>query len=310
MDWGRITGVTKIAFLFPGQGAQTVGMGRDLVARLPAARRLFDIAGEILGYDLARLCAEGPAEVLDSTVRSQPALFVTSLAALEALRDQAPDVVLACEASAGLSLGEYTAMVFAGAMDFEVGLRVVQARGAAMQEAADASPSGMVSVLGLERGQVEALCNEARGDGILEIANLLCPGNIVISGSNDACERAAHMAEKMGAMKAIPLAVAGAFHTRIMQPAVDRLAAVLADATLRKATIPVISNVDAGSHDDPNEMRALLVKQVVSPVRWEDSMRYLLDRGYDQFYEVGPGRTLRGLLKRIDRKVACEGVNV
>ena len=279
--------------------------------RLPAARRLFDIAGEILGYDLARLCAEGPAEELDSTIRSQPALFVTSLAALEALRDQsARKWYWPAKPSAGLSLGEYTAMVFAGAMDFEVGLRVVQARGAAMQEAADASPSGMVSVLGLERGQVEALCNEARGDGILEIANLLCPGNIVISGTNDACERAAEMAEKMGAMKAIPLAVAGAFHTQIMQPAVDRLAAVLADATLRKATIPVISNVDAGSHDDPNEMRALLVKQVVSPVRWEDSMRYLLDRGYDQFYEVGPGRTLRGLMKRIDRKVACEGVNV
>lgn len=302
--------MTKIAFLFPGQGAQTVGMGRDLVARLPAARRLFDTAAEILGYDLAGLCAGGPAEELDSTVHSQPALFVTSLAALEALRDGSPDVVLACEATAGLSLGEYTAMVFAGAMDFEVGLRVVQARGAAMQEAADACPSGMVSILGLERGQVESLCNEARGDGILEIANLLCPGNIVISGSNDACERAAQIAEKMGAMKAIPLAVAGAFHTCIMQPAVDRLAAVLAGAPLRKGTIPVISNVDAQPHDDPQQMRALLVRQVVSPVRWEDSMRYLLDQGYDQFYEVGPGRTLRGLLKRIDRRAACEGVSV
>lgn len=302
--------MTKIAFLFPGQGAQTVGMGRELVERLPAARRLFDSAREILGYDLAQLCATGPADELDSTVYSQPALFVTSLAALESLREQSPDVVLACEAAAGLSLGEYTAMVFAGAMDFEVGLRVVQARGAAMQEAADAQPSGMVSILGLERGQVQELCDQARGDGVLEIANLLCPGNIVISGTNDACERAAQLAEKMGAMKAIPLAVAGAFHTQIMQPAVERLAAALADAPLRKPTIPVISNVDAQPHTDPDEMRALLIKQVVSPVRWEDSMRYLLSQGYDQFYEVGPGRTLRGLMKRIDRKVACDGVNV
>ena len=302
--------MTKIAFLFPGQGAQTVGMGRELVERLPAARRLFDSAREILGYDLAQLCATGPADELDSTVYSQPALFVTSLAALESLREQSPDVVLACEAAAGLSLGEYTAMVFAGAMDFEVGLRVVQARGAAMHEAADAQPSGMVSILGLERGQVQELCDQARGDGVLEIANLLCPGNIVISGTNDACERAAQLAEKMGAMKAIPLAVAGAFHTQIMQPAVERLAAALADAPLRKPTIPVISNVDAQPHTDPDEMRALLIKQVVSPVRWEDSMRYLLSQGYDQFYEVGPGRTLRGLMKRIDRKVACDGVNV
>lgn len=285
-------------------------MGRELVERLPAARRLFDSAREILGYDLAQLCATGPADELDSTVYSQPALFVTSLAALESLREQSPDVVLACEAAAGLSLGEYTAMVFAGAMDFEVGLRVVQARGAAMQEAADAQPSGMVSILGLERGQVQELCDQARGDGVLEIANLLCPGNIVISGTNDACERAAQLAEKMGAMKAIPLAVAGAFHTQIMQPAVERLAAALADAPLRKPTIPVISNVDAQPHTDPDEMRALLIKQVVSPVRWEDSMRYLLSQGYDQFYEVGPGRTLRGLMKRIDRKVACDGVNV
>lgn len=302
--------MTKIAFLFPGQGAQTVGMGRELVERLPAARRLFDVAREILGYDLAKLCAAGPADELDSTVYSQPALFVTSLAALESLREQTPDVVLACEAAAGLSLGEYTAMVFAGAMEFDVGLRVVQARGAAMQDAADARPSGMVSILGLERGQVQDLCDQARGDGVLEIANLLCPGNIVISGTNEACERAAQLAEKMGAMKAIPLAVAGAFHTQIMQPAVERLAAALANAPLKKPTIPVVSNVDAQPHTDPDEMRALLIKQVVSPVRWEDSMRYLLGQGYDQFYEVGPGRTLRGLMKRIDRKAACDGVNV
>jgi [acyl-carrier-protein] S-malonyltransferase len=299
--------LTKIAFLFPGQGAQNVGMGRAQAESLPAARRLFDQAAEILGYDLAQLCFEGPAEELDSTVYSQPALFVTSLAAVEALRAAKPDVPLACEAVAGLSLGEYTALVFAGVMEFETGLRLVQERGAAMQDAADATPSGMVSILGLDRAEVERIVEEAAGGETLQIANLLCPGNIVISGTNAACQRAAELAPKRGAMKALPLAVAGAFHTPIMQPAVERLTAALSDAAMSRPAIPVISNVDAEPHDDPELIRELLVQQVVSPVRWEDSMRYLLARGYDQFYEVGPGRVLRSLLKRIDRKVACEG---
>ena len=219
-----------------------VGMGRRLAESLPAVRRLYDRAGEVLGYDLAKLCFEGPAEQLDSTVFSQPALFVTSLAALESLRADSPDVVLSCEASAGLSLGEYTAMVFAGVMDFDDGLMLVQNRGAAMQEAADATPSGMVSILGLELVEVQKLCEKARNGEILEIANLLCPGNIVISGTNDACERAAEMAQPFGAMKAVPLAVAGAFHTKIMQPAVQRLEQALSVVPMHKPRIPVISN--------------------------------------------------------------------
>lgn len=301
--------MSKIAFLFPGQGAQSVGMGQQLYESLPAARDLFDRANKVLGYDLAKLCFTGPAEELDSTVRSQPALFVSSLAALESLRAQTPDVILSCEAAAGLSLGEYTALVFAGVMEFEDGLRLVATRGAAMQHAADAVPSGMVSILGLDRGQVEALCNEARENEILEIANLLCPGNIAISGENDACQRAAELAPKMGAMKAVPLAVAGAFHTKIMQSAVAKLAEALANVPMKKPEIPVVSNVDAVPHDDPEEIRDLLVKQVVSPVRWEDSMRYLLANDYKQFYEIGPGRVLKGLLKRIDRSLNCESVS-
>lgn len=300
--------MTKIAFLFPGQGAQSVGMGAELAAKYPVVRQLYDQANSIVGYDLAKLCFEGPAEELDSTVRSQPALFVTSLAALEALRQEQPDVVLSCEMAAGLSLGEYTALVFAGVMTFADGLRLVQIRGEAMQAASDATPSGMVSILGLERSQVQQLCDQARGNDILEIANLLCPGNIAVSGSQTACERVAELAPGAGAMKAVPLAVAGAFHTSIMGPAVERLQAALADVPMHKPRLPVVSNVDAMPHDDPTEIRALLVKQVVSQVRWEDSMRYLLAQGCDQFYEVGPGRVLRGLMKRIERRAECLGV--
>ncbi len=300
--------MSKIAFLFPGQGAQAVGMGQQVAQELPAARKLYDRANAILGYDLAKLCFEGPAEELDSTVISQPALFVTSLVAIEQLRSTAPDVVLSCEATAGLSLGEYTALVFAGAIEFEDALRLVAVRGDAMQEASDATPSGMVSILGLDRAQVEALCDKARLDETLQIANLLCPGNIVISGTNAACERAAEYAPAAGAQKAVPLAVAGAFHTPIMASAVERLTEALAEARIVRPTIPVISNVDAQAHFEPEEIRRLLIQQVVSPVRWEDSMRLLLAQGYDQFYEVGPGRVLRGLLKRIERKISCQGV--
>jgi [acyl-carrier-protein] S-malonyltransferase len=301
--------MSKIAFLFPGQGAQTVGMGQSLYDSLPAARQLFDRASAALGYDLTKICFEGPAEELDSTIYSQPALFVTSLAALEQLRAQSPDVVLACEAAAGLSLGEYTAMTFAGVMEFEEGLNVVRQRGEAMQDASDANPSGMVSILGLEVEKVQALCDEARGPGeVLQIANFLCPGNIVVSGSNAACEKAATLAENYGAMKAVPLAVAGAFHTPLMQTAVEKLTSALAQVKLKKPQRMVISNVDAQPHDDPEEIRDLLIRQVISPVRWEDSMRWLLGSGCSTFYEVGPGRVLRGLMKRIDRKIACEGV--
>ncbi len=300
--------VSKIAFLFPGQGAQQVGMGKAIADRFPAARRLYDQAGEILGYDLAKLCFEGPDAELDSTVISQPAIFVTSLAALEMLRAQSPDVVLACEAAAGLSLGEYTALVFSGAMTFEDGLRLVQQRGRAMQDAADATPSGMVSILLLDRPKVEEVVRDARGGDSLEIANYLCPGNIVISGENAACERAVELAEKAGG-KPVPLAVAGAFHTNIMKPADARLAEVLADVPLKKPEIPVISNVDAQAHQDPDEIRELLVRQVVSPVLWEDSVRAMLADGFDEFYEIGPGKVLKGLLKRIDRKVPCTSVN-
>jgi [acyl-carrier-protein] S-malonyltransferase len=299
----------KVAFLFPGQGAQTVGMGASVSAQVPAARELFARAAEVLGYDLLKLCTEGPAAKLDATIHSQPALFVTSLAALEQLKQTSPELAERCAAAAGLSLGEYTALVFAGVMGFETGLRVVQERGRAMQEAADAVSSGMVSVLGLDREQVQSLCEQAGGEETLQIANLLCPGNIVVSGHVGACERFVDLAMAAGAMKVIPLPVAGAFHTPLMRSAVERLRSALADVPLQRPRIPVISNVDARPHDNPDEIRTLLIQQICSQVRWEDSMRYLLDeQGITAFYEIGPGRVLCGLLKRIARKVPCENI--
>jgi [acyl-carrier-protein] S-malonyltransferase len=284
-----------------------VGMGEALHDALPAARVLFDEASQILGYDLADICFHGPVEKLNSTVISQPAIFVASMAALESLRATSPDVVAQCRAAAGLSLGEYTALVFAGALSFRDGLRVVKRRGEAMQAAADATPSAMSSVVGLERGKIEELCAAARGSETLGVANLLCPGNIVISGNKTACERAEQLAEQMGA-RIIRLAVAGAFHTPLMKPADEALASVLSEVTIQPPQVPVWSNVDGQPHTDPVEIKQLLIRQVLQPVLWEQSMRNLLAAGCDRFYEIGPGRVLAGLLKRVQRKIDCINV--
>jgi [acyl-carrier-protein] S-malonyltransferase len=298
----------RIAFLFPGQGAQFVGMAVELCRTVPAAHRLFGEAAAILGYDLLNVCAEGPPEKLNSTAVSQPALYVASLAALENLRVREPQAEAACVATAGLSLGEYTALAFAGALTFADGLRLVQIRGRAMQAAADATPSGMVSVLGLALDKVEELCAKARPVGQIAVANLLCPGNIVVSGTKAACDEVERLAPELGAMKTIRLAVAGAFHTDIMKPAEETLAQALAQTELRAPRVPVWSNVDATPHSDPDEIRALLVRQVLQPVLWERTMRGLLADGVTKVYEIGPGRVLAGLLKRVERKAECVNV--
>jgi [acyl-carrier-protein] S-malonyltransferase len=299
--------MAKIAFLFPGQGAQNVGMAQALCDSLPAARKLFDEAAGILGYDLLEVCTKGPKEKLDSTVVSQPAIFVASLAALESLRAQTPEVEKECVAAAGLSLGEYTALAFAGALSFADGLKLVKKRGEAMQAAADATPSAMVSVLVLPLEKVEELCGKARSVGTIKVANLLCPGNTVVSGTKAACDEIEKLATEAGG-KPMRLAVAGAFHTDIMKPADQTLATALDQAALRSARIPVWSNVDAKPHTDPAEIRGLLVRQVLQPVLWESTMRALLAAGVTKFYEIGPGRVLAGLLKRVDRKIECVNI--
>lgn len=284
-------------------------MCQSLYQELPAAKALFDQAGEILGYDLADVCFNGPVEKLNSTVISQPALYVSSMAALEKLKIDSPEAYEQCAGAAGLSLGEYTAIAFAGGLSFEDGLRLVQQRGQAMQDAADETPSSMVSVLGLDREQTEQVCNDARVDGeVLQVANLLCKGNIAVSGHLTSCQRVEAVAAAAGAMKSIPLAVAGAFHTPIMQSAVPKLTAALAEVEVSETRIPVYSNVDASPHQSPADFNQLLVDQVCGPVLWQDSIERMLADGYDTFYEVGVGRVLRSLMKRINRKTACHGV--
>jgi [acyl-carrier-protein] S-malonyltransferase len=298
----------KTAFLFPGQGAQTVGMGKELYQEVPAARTLFDRAGEVLGFDLKAICFEGPAGALEATDVSQPAIFVASLAALEGLKATDSDTVAACAGAAGLSLGEYTALVFAGSIDFESALKVVRRRGQAMQAAALATPSGMTSVVGLDEPAVDELCRRVAPHGRLWKANLLGPGNIVVSGEASALAQVEPVATELGAARVIPLAVAGAFHSPLMHPADTALAEVLAAAPIESPRLPVYSNVDAQPHDNPADLRRTLVAQVIGGVRWEDSMRRMLADGFDTFYEVGPGRVLTGLLKRIDRKTPCTSV--
>jgi len=299
--------MSKTAFLFPGQGAQNVGMGKRLYESLPTARSLFDEAGQVLGYNLAEICFQGPAERLNSTVISQPAIFVASLAALEGLRADQPEIEATCVAAAGLSLGEYTALTFAGALSFRDGLQLVQRRGEAMQAASDVTPSGMLSILGLEQPVVEELCAGARQFGVMQVANLLCPGNIVASGHQVACAEMQRLVQEKGG-RTVRLAVAGAFHTDLMKPTDEALAAVLAEIPIQAPRVPVWSNVDAHPHTDPEEIRALLIRQVLQPVFWELTMRNLLSSGVDRFLEIGPGRVLAGLLKRVQRKAECRNV--
>ncbi|KAL7518020.1 hypothetical protein ACHAWX_002886 [Stephanocyclus meneghinianus] len=305
---------SKVSFMFPGQGAQFVGMCADVCKDVPAAKALFDEASQILGYDLLQICTEGPKEKLDSTVVSQPAIFVASMAAVEKLRqEQGQEAVDAATCAMGLSLGEYSALCFAGAISFADGVKVTKARGEAMQAASDSVDTGMVSVIGLDKEKTAELCkvaSEKSGEKI-QIANLLCNGNYAVSGHMKACDTVAEIAKPdFGARMTVKLAVAGAFHTDFMAPAVESLKEVLAGIEIKKPRIPVISNVDAKPHSDPGTIKELLAKQVTSPVLWENTMESMLSHGFERAMELGPGKVTAGVLKRINKSAECANVEV
>lgn len=301
---------TQTAQLFPGQGAQHVGMAREVCRASPAARGVFDEAESITGLPLMKLCFTGPEGELSRTDVAQPALFTASAAILAAMSEAlgAESPVLTPAAAAGLSLGEYTALYAAGAMDFATTLKLVARRGAAMQAAAESSESGMVAVMGLDEPQARTLCEAAADGEVLTCANFNCPGQVVLSGAKAACARAADKAKEFGAAGAVVLNVAGAFHSEFMRPAAEQLAGALDAADIGRPRFPVIANVDAAPHE-ADLIRQKLLDQLVSPVRWEQSMKKLLADGLDTFYEIGAGKVLSGLMRRIDRRAEVIGVN-
>ncbi|CAN1180191.1 Malonyl-CoA-acyl carrier protein transacylase, mitochondrial [Linum perenne] len=301
------------AFLFPGQGAQSVGMGKEAQS-VAAAAELYKKANDILGYDLLELCLTGPKEKLDSTVISQPAIYVTSLAAVEMLRarDGGQQIIDSVDVTCGLSLGEYTALAFSEAFSFEDGLKLVKLRGEAMQEASDAAKSAMVSIIGLDSDKVQQLCDAANQEvdesEKVQIANFLCTGNYAVSGGVKGVEAVEAKAKSFKARMTVRLAVAGAFHTSFMEPAVSRLEAALAATEIRTPRIPVISNVDAQPHSDPATIKKILARQVTSPVQWETTVKTLLGKGLKKSYELGPGKVIAGIVKRMDRSAEIENI--
>ena len=296
----------KTAFLFPGQGAQFVGMGKDIVEQYPEAKALFEQANDIVGYDLSHLYLEGPEEKLNVTTISQPAIFVVSAVLLKLFEASG----IQTDVTAGLSLGEYTALYAAGVISFEDGLKLVQKRGNAMQAAADASEGAMVSIMGLDEVKVIELCEEASQGELLVAVNFNCPGQIVISGAVGACRRAVELAPKYDAIKAIPLSVAGAFHSDMMKPAADELAQALADCPIQNPdSVKVMANITADYYASADAIRHGLVKQLIQPILWQACMEKLLAEGIEKFYEIGPGRVLTGLMKRIHRKTKVTNIS-
>jgi [acyl-carrier-protein] S-malonyltransferase len=286
--------MSKTALLFAGQGAQAVGMGKDFAESVPSAKAWFERAQATLGYDLPAICFNGPEPELTKTENAQPGIFLVSWVAFQLLKERVPGLTF--EATAGLSLGEFTALTAAGAMSFEDGLRLVRQRGRFMQEACEATRGGMAAVLGLAEGPTREVCAQA---GVV-LANLNCPGQLVISGATDKIAQACELAKAKGARRALPLPVAGAYHSPLMASAQPKLQAELGRVTLISPALTVVSNVTAQPHDGPDAIRARLVEQVTSSVRWEESMRYLLGQGFTRFVELGPGTALSGFLKRID----------
>jgi [acyl-carrier-protein] S-malonyltransferase len=282
----------KTAFLFPGQGSQFIGMGKDVAEGFPAAKAIFDKANQTLGFDITKICFEGPVETLNTTTISQPAIFTVSAAILEIFRTGEKTKNIIPDITAGLSMGEYTALYAAGLISFEDGLKLVKKRGEAMQAAADKSKGGMVAIIGLDEEKTRALCVEAAKGELLEGVNFNCPGQIAISGAIPACERATGLAEKYGA-----------FHTSMMSPAADVLSQALGMTNIKEPAQPrVIANITADYYTSANQIRQSLAKQLVQPIYWQKCVERLIADGVETFYEIGPGKVLTGLMKRIHRR--------
>ncbi|MEK6635916.1 MAG: ACP S-malonyltransferase [Planctomycetota bacterium] len=295
-----VENLRKTAFLFPGQGSQYTGMGKDFYEHFKEAREVFDQANEILGFDLAELCFNGKQEELNKTSICQPAILVTSIAILEVLKKKSSNWTDTCHAAAGLSLGEYTAHVSAGSIAFKDAVRLVYKRGVFMQEACDAKPGGMVSIIGLDDEKVEQICAEMKPLGIICAANYNSPGQVVISGEKTILEKASTLAKERGAKMVVPLKVDGAFHSYLMNPASSKLSKELETTPISKSNIPIVANISARYVTEPDEIKTSLAKQLNSPVRWHQSICMLIRDGFNKFYEIGPGKSLSGLMKRID----------
>ena len=297
----------SLALLFPGQGSQFVGMGRSLYDGSPAARAVFEEADAVLGFELTRLCFEGPEEELRATANTQPAILTHSIAALEALRSASPERLEGAAFAAGHSLGEYSACVAAGALAFADAVRLVRQRGTFMQEAVPAGVGAMAAIVGLAPAEVEAACRESAGDEVVSAANYNSPEQTVIAGHAGAVERASADCLGRGAKRAIPLPVSAPFHSPLMRPARERMEQLLAGASFSHAAFPVVTNVDAEPTSNGEHLRDALVRQIDSPVLWVESVRRLAAEGVDRGLEIGPGNVLAGLVRRIEKTIRVEG---
>ncbi|MET3847773.1 ACP S-malonyltransferase [Paenibacillus sp. OAE614] len=296
----------KVAFVFPGQGAQSVGMGKDFYDAVPASRRIFESADEVLGFPMTNMIFKGPDSELKKTFNTQPALLTASVAAFEAVREQGvtPDFV------AGHSLGEYSALVASGVLSFEDAVGTVRARGEFMEQAVPGGQGAMAAVLGAEREALAELCRSITAEGhLVELANLNCPGQIVVSGSKEGVALVGERVKEAGGKRAIPLEVSGPFHSSLMKSAAEKLGGKLQSLSFNEPAIPVVANVTARPAASAEEIRGLLVEQVYSPVLWEDTVIYLISQGVDTFVEIGPGNVLTGLIKKTDKSVKLINVS-